>query len=366
MSLFIYNPTAEIAIANGTNSFTPPTRLQKFEEDIAFNYITSISENNYYESYYPWSESQIEFNNIFKPLKDAGLINNLRSYIHWTDEQKLFFSRLTDIELQKTIKLLQTHKINIPYSGIKATSMQEIEHQIIQWGSVVIKQPWSTSGRGIHFVDNNNKKLDKAWILGSFKRQGFVTVEPFMNKVLDFSLHFNINQKEVKNIGISYSVNNRKGSFIGGNINRKKIKTNIQNKLTHFIEANINYKLFYIVKKAIVINDIHKKYTGVVGIDGIVYQDKNNELFIHPCVDVNMRYNMGLLNIKLSDYVSRTSKAIWRIENFNKNNWSEFITYNQNKYPLKIRNKKIVSGFIPLTPKSNNALFGAWMMVSGA
>ena len=53
-----------------------------------------------------------------------------------------------------------------------------------QYGQVVVKAPWSSSGRGVRFDEN------AAWASNVIARQGSVMVEPYYNKVKDFGMEF--------------------------------------------------------------------------------------------------------------------------------------------------------------------------------
>ena len=46
-------------------------------------------------------------------------------------------------------------------------------------------------------------------------------------------------------------------------------------------------------------------YTGYLGVDMLVYRKKaNGEFAIHPCIEVNMRYTMGMVALRISQKLS--------------------------------------------------------------
>ena len=38
----------------------------------------------------------------------------------------------------------------------------------------------------------------------------------------------------------------------------------------------------------------HGKYVGYLGVDMMIYEDESGEFGVQPCVEINLRYNMGI------------------------------------------------------------------------
>ncbi len=400
-NIFLYNPTSEMAIANGTNSYMPPKNLLKFERDLAFipsffandddciivedipddlflnqwhqlglpklHYIKSseIKSSLEYKSLCPWSWNQT-VHHKFKNILPAASAEFKKSpnYI-WNNDHKHFFSRNTANRVQK---LISNHNINsvinIPAPAINITSINEFNEWFINHPVAIIKMPWSSSGRGIHIIDeSNNKKANPDWIKSAIKQQGYVTVEPLLNKVFDFSFQIDIKRDgNIELLGYSFFINDNKGHFIGGNINWHHEDYNIN----RFLSKETLNQAACILIEALKKVKPHLYYEGPIGIDSIVYLDDNNEYKIHPCLDINWRYNMGLININLPKYVHEEAKGKWLIGSFKPGEWNSFIANNKEEKPLVLINNKIKSGFINLTPQNAKASFGVWMEIFSA
>ena len=57
-----------------------------------------------------------------------------------------------------------------------------------------------------------------------------------------------------------------------------------------------------------------EKYEGMVGVDAMFILNHNKELQIHPCVEINLRYNMGNVATSLSLFTDKgfkTYKAVF-------------------------------------------------------
>ena len=100
------------------------------------------------------------------------------------------------------------------------------------------------------------------------------------------------------------------------------------------------------------------KYKGYIGVDMIICRMQDNSNALHPCVEINMRMNMGVVSTILANrFLSPHSRATFSIEYYPKSEELHNFHSQMNKeHPLIITNKKIESGFMPLTPtgKSNN------------
>jgi hypothetical protein len=394
-NIYFFNPTGEMAIANGTISYMPPRKLQIFEEDLAFlpsffahegdTIVTphkpdlsfvkqwqqlglpsltytpfkELEAVNSFGYLRPWSWNQA-IHYKCKSIKSQGseAFKHSPNY-SWDTGHKDFFSR-------QTTNLIQSHiqgscTVHIPHSAIKISSIEQFDNWIKNQTSAIIKMPWSSSGRGIHIIHpKKNKPINYPWLKGAIKQQGYVTAEPLLNKKFDFSFQLYLRKDGTLDLlGISYFINDSKGHFTGGYINWPHQQSYISQFLNDETLQDAANRLISGIKKV----SPERYYEGPLGVDAIVYKDEKEQLKIHPCVDINWRYNMGMVNISLNKFISSNSKGIWKVQSFKPETWNTFITDQQRKKPLIINNNKISSGFIPMTPPSATAHFGVWMDV---
>lgn len=87
---------------------------------------------------------------------------------------------------------------------------------------------------------------------------------------------------------------------------------------------------------------------------------------IHPCVEINLRMNMGVMTRFLYDcYVHPDSAGCSGIDYHP----SEGETLKEHErmsatYPLEIREGKVCSGYLPLVPVHKRSCYRAWMLVA--
>ncbi len=394
-NLYIFNPTGEMAIANGMASYMPPARLRKFEEDLSFlpsffaskgdfiytpvspddsfikiwqelgiptlNFISSFNSIKELNQIKPWSWNPAIHNKL-KDIKQfcSSEFKKLPTF-QWEENRKDFFSRNTTNIIQRFIheNNNQHSYINIPFPAINIHAISDLDEWMSKRTPIILKMPWSSSGRGIHVADFINKPLNKEWINGALKQQGYLTAEPLLNKVYDFSFQLEIKTEgSVEFKGISHFINDNKGHFIGGDINQP-----IKSTFAYLFREEQMNGIVKILIEAIQSVQPHLHHIGPIGVDAIIYMASDKQLKIHPCVDINWRYNMGNVNIILPKYLLDSSRGKWYVKNFKAGHWQEFVKTQSQTNPLCLNNQKIERGFIPLTPPHQSALFGAWMEI---
>jgi hypothetical protein len=68
-------------------------------------------------------------------------------------------------------------------------NFNELAVKVSDGGSYVMKAPWSSSGRGIRYLTNQDHWLrNQTWARNVIERQGGIMLEPYYNKVKDFGM----------------------------------------------------------------------------------------------------------------------------------------------------------------------------------
>ncbi|MCW1734610.1 hypothetical protein [Anaerorudis cellulosivorans] len=109
-------------------------------------------------------------------------------------------------------------------------------------------------------------------------------------------------------------------------------------------------------------------YNGFLGVDMMICRNKEHDYRIHPCVEINMRMNMGLVARAFYDrFVHEASEGIFKTVFFKQNGESlQYKTKMVAEDPLIVKDNRIVSGFLPLNPVSEETKFMSFAhIVSG-
>lgn len=158
---------------------------------------------------------------------------------------------------------------------------------------IVVKAPWSSSGRGVRYVDTADMSDNtRRWISNVISRQGGVMIEPYYNKVKDVAMEFCMREGRAEYCGLSLFLTEN-GGYIGNLITTEEEKIR---RLTRYVSQTLIEK----VKRRICdYADIHFRgvYEGPFGVDMMVVA--GDRFLLHPCVEINLRRTMGHVALSL-------------------------------------------------------------------
>ena len=189
---------------------------------------------------------------------------------------------------RKTINSLQVLRMRLEDQtcGESAyiTTLESGRKVLEEWKNVVIKAPWSSSGRGIRYVDGKMNEATKNWVHRVMEKQGGVMVEPYYNKVKDFGMEFFADKDgSVRFEGFSLFITQNgayTGSLLASNDEKREM-------LSRYVPATLLEKII--------------DYSGPFGVDMmIVAREDGNGFLLHPCVEINMRRTMGHVALSLT------------------------------------------------------------------
>ncbi len=402
--IYIFNPTCELAIANGNFSYMPPRMLQRFETDLqvipayfakandyvvvndyidndwqnfmkflGFNLPKFILKeelhspqilNNNIGFLKPWGWSPVA-HNIFKDVKShcSHYFKNTPNF-NWSKEQKELYSRKTSLNIYK--ELITDNKLDF-ISGIEDTpiicySLADVQENMNRYEKIIVKAPWSSSGRGILIILGKKLSIpDSQWISGILKSQKYIMLEELRDKIFDISFHYHISQSTgVNYIGNASFTTDNKGAYIGNNL--QAVPANIDYEIKEFLTKDKIEIISNLLEKALNKSPLADKYYGYLGIDAYIYRTKEG-LKVFPCVEINLRYNMGTLNLKIRDFVHPNSEGMIITDRILNNTVSNFISEMKNKYPISYKDNKPFKGFIPLTPAKEDTVFINYLLM---
>ena len=397
--IHLFNPGHETAILHGSTNYTPPKNVQRMIKELSylpawyadpedFVYTEEVSSPRFFSVFskefgpfaklisrkeiekqtsdlpemqaVPWGLSP-QSHYFFKKLREKG---NLKLSI---PEWKEVYTRLTSREtaakcLDKIRELLPD--MDIPASPTFCTDVKDIEAYLISQNlPSVLKTPYSSSGRGLLWLSENKLTIKElAWIEGALSKQGCVSIECTLNKYMDFAMEFYSDGKgNILYEGLSLFKAGEKGAYSGNILGEQRY-------LESFFVDNFGdkfQKLKNVVKEAV--KQIYgNTYIGYLGIDMLVYRKTTDgQLAIHPCIEVNLRYTMGMVALRISQkYLAPGVKGIMNItyENTPKEAYKQHCAMRES-YPLEIKEGKIIKGYIPLCPVTQESKYRSYLLI---
>ncbi len=383
-----FNPDNDLALANFSTNYTPPASAIKIAEDLSVLpvwyapegtkvVVQNMPNQNFLYllgkiiptpvSFIEFTET-IDFPNVEitpwgwnpalrKKLLDIGLNEKRLPSMDELKQLRHYSGRQNAVRMLREIK-----EMNSDFCGESTfieTHETVLKHLSTQPNDSVLKMPYSGSGKGLMWIRNGITDKQTDWCRKVIRSQGGVVVEPVLNKTIDFAMEFKIENHKTTFAGYSLFKTFTSGAYIGNYLLSDK---EIENKFMQYvsIQSLIWLQTFYIKK----LTEFFPNYKGCIGVDMMICETSSGYK-IQPCVEINMRMNMGMVaRIFYDRYVSPTSSGIFVVDYFKKSGeaYSNNKT-NKEKYPLKIKEGKIESGYFPLTPVFWNTNYVAYVII---
>jgi hypothetical protein len=316
--LHIFNPEHDIALAANLSNFTAPHAGRQLRHDLG--YLPAIWATDGYVLVENVEDAKRDFARLMhRPFDrfvekrqlaklditrvepwgwDAAMVTELRRWggspqvlptEEWLSDCRLLSHRRTSSAL---LPLLRS--AGMVGESAECHTFQEVIACQQQWGNIVVKAPWSSSGRGVKFT------VQPGWINNVIERQGSVLVEPYYNKVKDFGMEFEVDSDgNISYLGLSL-FHTKNGAYVGNLIATEATKRRI-------MARYLPLPLLDRVKENIIEKLQLTGYQGSFGVDMMVVNGKglttDGNCLLHPCVEINLRRTMGhvALSIKPND-----------------------------------------------------------------
>ena len=391
--LFYFNPGHETAVLNASPYYVAPESVLKMQHDLAFlpAWYGTVGDfvwvkNNFPNSYFnkiqalfPKIPTLVGKDNIFscaqQELACWGITPQALHHFTVLDEQ--FDIRLTIPEWQEEFVLLTgrqparecLHQLIQFIPDISrqllpqcCTTLKEVENIISQTNvPLLVKAPYSSSGRGLLWLRNGLGNKEREVLHGMLKKQSWVTIEPIVQKVQDFSMQFMSDGKgNIRFEGYSLFNTHDKGAY------QESILQH-QSKIEESITAFVSIALLEQAKQQI-LHFLQQKhalfYKGAISVDMMIYHEQ--ECYkLHPCVEINMRYSMGFLALQLfKNYISQDSYGIFRIDYYRD---AKTLALEHDRlteqHPLETVSGKIKVGYLSLCPITPETRYCAYIII---
>lgn len=316
MILHIFNPEHDLALAANISNFTAPHAGRKLRADLG-----------YLPALWAGADDCILVENVEQARKAYGRVRarvggGERRFIDKSQLKCFSFSGVDpwgwDLAIQdfllrygvgvvpsvsdiKAIRDLSHRRYaaqllsQLQFEGTTGSSLQVFnEERVLQLlrehQQIVVKAPWSSSGRGVRFISDKINEHVLGWIRHVISQQGSVMVEPYYNKIKDFGMEFfSDGDGRICFQGLSL-FHTKNGAYIGNVIATEAEKTAMLNRY-------IPESLLQTVKE-LILQEFCKiclnRYRGPFGIDMMIVSTEDKKGFLlHPCVEINLRRTMG-------------------------------------------------------------------------
>ena len=358
--LWLFNPENDIALANGSVNFTAPFAalvLRRSGEilplwiaedgdavmcnGINARWLTDIQDKfnievelwDYSYDYVPtpwgWSKPvrrEFEMSGFsLTSLPDDAYLDRLRNLSH----------RRSSVFVAEKLRCM----LDFPIwsSAIEVNNVVLLKNIISDGYQYVLKSPWSSSGRGITFTIEKNRQNVLRQAEGTIRRQGSIMVERVARRVADFAMLFYYKPIECNFYGYSLFMADERGAYSGNVVAPQELILERLGKYVDLVKLQAVEKALPVVLREFLGND----YSGPIGVDMLI--DESGML--HPVVELNMRWTMGFVSLRLARLVEGEARF-------------EIIPgdYTSQCNPI-IKHNKLQSGVLALNPPGSKFTF---------
>ncbi len=339
MTLHIFNPDHDLVLAAGNDHFTPPKAARDLYADLGFlpalwaktgdlvlvadaeaacerlrhikgrtKGVQLVDRNTLQRTLArgtitsnqldiaPWGWDK----NVKELLAGIGVSEDVLPSDRWLEDVRTISSRQwmsQNILPELVSRLNNLYPSKFIGTSFVVQSMAQLHTLLQEHALVVVKAPWSSSGRGIRYIENKPDPSTEGWCANTIEKQGCITFEPYYNKIRDFGMEFNANADgSIDYLGLSIFKTSKR-TYTGSLLATEGTKLEY---LSQYIDVSILKAVTETITtmlSALLLN----KYVGPLGIDMmLVKQEGTNNLAIHPCVEINLRRTMGHVALALS------------------------------------------------------------------
>lgn len=373
-TLFVFNPDHDLALAHGTNHYMSPISALQFLHDAAalpiwlFPHTTAciyastlpenfllLLKNCKMKSSFLFNNQNVDsfstiqtwgwnYNIVQQLLKRGVSAEKLPSVAQLEQIRRLSHRRLT-INASDFFQNNAIRPEDLPESPIEFTDISAVERFVSDRGAVILKMPWSGSGRGLRKIIGEMSPHQRGWAAQSIRKYGCVMGEPYHTVIQDFAMEFEVDTLPIFS---GYSLFSTHNGVYQENLllSDSAIENELSNYVSRELLAEYRALLLEFLK-----TEVAPYYHGFVGVDMFVYQ-KDNKFFVNPFVEFNLRMTMGLASRLFFDrWMMESAQGTFRLRyRPSQNALLEEDSELSHQFPLNFKDGKIVAGYLSLTP----------------
>lgn len=392
-ALYLFNPEHDLALASGEANYMAPASARRMASELALLPMWYAEEGSAV-----LAPSAYNLDYVKKIQELLGLSVDLITDPELAIEQDLDIRPWGwDVALRKRLSVLGVDEVLLPSMG-QLNDLREYSHRSKavallpelqlneyfcgesyylktpeEWKRFVegrkeclLKAPLSGSGKGLNWCKGIFTPFISGWCTRVAASQGGVIAEPIYNKVEDFAMEFySDGAGELTFVGYSLFHTGKSGMYEGNCLLsneaiRKKLSQYIPLEALMDLENCLKYRLSALVGTV---------YKGYLGVDMMICRFPENEkpvFRIHPCVEINLRMNMGVIARFLHDRYVRPGSTGRFVIDYHPSEGEALQEHERMSatYPLEIREGRVYSGYLPLVPVHRRSCYRAWIWVT--
>lgn len=329
-TLWVFNPENDIALATNLRHFTAPRNATLLREagallplwmakDGDIIYARQLEHANWLQrmcgltgcdvglltarnvsnvdELRPWGWSLA----IAEELTRTGIDPRLMPDSHRIEKIRQLSHRRSSIIINSRLRDMGFDAI-VP---AEITDVAELERMTAHDAGIVVKSPWSSSGRGVLYSGTLSHRQLIQMAEGIINHQGSVTVEKCLDKVIDFAMLFEIRSGIARYVGLSVFDTSQSGNYSGNIVASQQYLTNL---LSKHVDTAVLVRLQKALEETLT-EMTRDAYNGICGVDMMIHTGPSGKPSIAPCIELNLRCTMGYVAYCLHQRLLRPDAA---------------------------------------------------------
>lgn len=388
--VFLFNPDHDLALANHDLNYMPPASARQFSADLAILPAWYAGERGMVLAPSAYNllflnEMRARFPRLALLLTEAEVaMTKEADYIPWGWDSAVYkrFIQLgvppRALPSQEQLLLIREKSHRLQAVGLLKrlqfgfccgessyiTNLDELRRYVESRASCLLKAPLSGSGKGLNWCKGVFTPHIRDWCRNVIRQQGGVVAEPLFDKFIDFAMQFYADADgQVRFSGYSIFHTTVSGAYDG---NLLATDEEIESRLIEYMPSKILDEVRYALEKELsgMINGV---YVGYLGVDMMICRSYDNvlEYRLHPCVEINLRMNMGMASrIFYDNYVQSGKKGVFKVNHYaSSDQLQEEHKRMVAEHPLIMEKGRIVKGYLPLVPVTPRAKYGVLALI---
>lgn len=388
MNLYVFNPDSDMALAHNDENYMAPASIRQMEQDLALLPMwyaqpgSAVLAPSAYNAAYLKTMQQL-FSLPVQLITKPELPEYAEAQITpwgWNPAFRKYMlkggiaeHRLPTPEDLKKLRYLSSRELAMVvlegFNGIEnccgtsyyLNDISDCKVFVEKYERTVLKAPWSGSGKGLNWCRGKFTDSITGWCRHVLNEQQGIIGQPVCNKVEDFALEFySDGHGKILFTGYSLFSTNGTGAYLG---NLLVSPEQVENWITAYLPLDTLVRVRERVQK-LLSTVFGETYTGYLGVDMMVCRDEEGSYLIHPCVEINLRMNMGVVaHLFRENFVAPGTTGNFKIDYYPTN---EALQEEHKKamvrYPIVIENGRLVSGYLPLVPITPKSQYCAYVL----
>lgn len=382
-TVYLFNPENDMALASGSPYYMAPANIKKMAADLSalpawyalpgsgvlvsderrrewmlqeygtmleVDWMLEVPESC--DRICPWGWNPA----LLRRLGELGVPDGSLLSKEQMSKLRTLSSRQMAVELLPRLRVEQT----LGESNL-LTSLENLKAFETKGERILLKSPWSGSGKGIRMVEDLSDLSVYGWAKRVISSQGAIVVEPYYNKVVDFAMEFRMEKGEAAFLGYSWFETDVRGLY---KENLLASDEEIEHRLSAYVPVDLlkSVRIRLLEELPLLVGT---GYDGCLGVDMMICRVEEGYA-VHPCVEINLRMNMGIVARWVYDrHVVPGATGRYVVEYYPQP--GEALRMHramQEQYPLVLEGQKIRQGYLSLTPVFDDTVYQVFVLVT--